>query len=89
MVVSGYLHHVTQRRVHSMDVFHSDVDRREYERMLSDEIALSGVVTVAWEYPWSSTRFHVGIVERDSLVTDRALLGLIMNWRGFLCYGAD
>ncbi len=164
IVVPGYPHHVTQRGVRSMDVFHSESDRREYLSMLGEEIAWHGVailawclmtnhvhfvavphretslagafgaahrrytrmknfavgvrgylfqgrfgscvldeshlmaaaryvelnpvrvglVTLPWEYPWSSARFHVRIAEHDSLVTDRTLLGLVSDWEGFL-----
>jgi len=34
VVVPGRPHHVTQRGVHSMNVFHSEVDSREYIGML-------------------------------------------------------
>jgi putative transposase len=44
----------------------------------------AGLVTVPWEYPWSSARFHMGIAEYDALVTDRTLLGLVTDWEGFL-----
>jgi putative transposase len=44
----------------------------------------AGLVTVPWEYPWSSARFHMGIAEYDALVTDRTLLRLVTDWEGFL-----
>ncbi|MFH1115903.1 MAG: hypothetical protein V1792_18485 [Pseudomonadota bacterium] len=44
----------------------------------------AGLVAVPWEYPQSSARFHMGIAEYDSLVTDRTLLGLVTDWAGFL-----
>lgn len=43
----------------------------------------------AGEYVWSSTRFHIGLVENDPLVTDRNLLGLVTNWEEFLCHETD
>jgi putative transposase len=43
IVVAGYPHHVAQRGVTSMDVFDSELDRREYLRMLGQEIARYGV----------------------------------------------
>jgi putative transposase len=49
----------------------------------------AGLVTVPWEYPWSSTRFHMGIAEYDSLVTDRTLLGLVSDWEEFLRSAKD
>jgi putative transposase len=164
IVIPGYPHHVTQRGVRSMDVFHSDGERREYLMMLGEETARhevsilvwclmtnhvhfvavphteaslagafgaahrrytrmknfaagvrgylfqgrfsscvldeshlaaaaryvemnpvrAGLVTVPWEYPWSSARFHMGIADYDALVTDRTLLGLVADWEDFL-----
>jgi putative transposase len=170
IVVPGYPHHVTQRGVRSMDVFHSEVDRREYLGMLGEEIApwcghsrvvshdqscplcchtaprdlaslagafgaahrrytrvknfaagvrgylfqgrfascvfdenhlmaaaryvelnpvRAGLVTLPWEYPWSSARFHMGIAECDALVTDGTLLGLVSDWEGLLRSAED
>ncbi|MEW6140411.1 MAG: hypothetical protein AB1733_19500 [Thermodesulfobacteriota bacterium] len=43
----------------------------------------AGLVTVAWKYPRPSARFHVGLAEYDSLVTDRTLLGPATDWEGF------
>ena len=40
----------------------------------------AGLVRVPWAYQWSSARFHIGITERDPLVTDRTLLGLVSDW---------
>ncbi|KAF0218949.1 MAG: hypothetical protein FD174_2465 [Geobacteraceae bacterium] len=164
IVVPGFPHHVTQRGVRSMDVFHSDEDRYAYLRFLSEEAArfgldiltwclmtnhvhfialprsetslargigeahrrytrmknftqgvrgylfqgrfgscvldrqhllaavryvawnpvAAGMVKTPWEYPWSSARFHCGLVDHDPLVKDRTLLGLITDWREFL-----
>lgn len=41
-VVPGYPHHVTQRGVRSMNVFHEESDRREYLGMLGEEIPRHG-----------------------------------------------
>ncbi len=41
-------------------------------------------VRAAWEYRWSSCRFHVGLRQRDVLVQDRDLLGLESKWRRYL-----
>jgi putative transposase len=49
----------------------------------------AGLVTLPWEYPWSSARFHMGIAECDSLVTDRTLLGLVSDWEGLLRSAED
>jgi putative transposase len=48
IVVPGYPHHVTQRAVRSVDVFHSEVDRREYLGMLGEGIARCGVAILVW-----------------------------------------
>jgi putative transposase len=38
----------------------------------------AGMVTLPWEYPWSSARFHLGITERDPLVKKSSLLKVSM-----------
>ncbi len=48
IVVPGYPHHITQRGVRSMDVFHTDEDRRQYVQFLSEEAARFGVDILAW-----------------------------------------
>jgi len=48
IVVPGYPHHVTQRGVRSMDVFHSDEDRRAYLAFLSEEAARYNVEILSW-----------------------------------------
>lgn len=48
IVVTGYPHHVTQRGVRSMDVFHSDEDRRAYLAFLSEEAARFNVEILSW-----------------------------------------
>ncbi|WP_235840230.1 transposase [Citrifermentans pelophilum] len=40
------------------------------------------MVRKAWDYQWSSARFHMG--GNDPLVTDRTLLGLVKDWRELL-----
>jgi len=42
------------------------------------------MVKQAWDYEWSSARFHVGASVSDMLVTDRTLLGLVTNWKELL-----
>jgi len=44
----------------------------------------AGVVERAWDYRWSSARFHVGRRKGDPLVGERDLLGLVDDWRGLL-----
>ena len=46
-------------------------------------------VPKAWDYRWSSCRFHVGLRQRDVLVPDRDLLGLETQWRRHLRDGDD
>lgn len=48
IVVTGYPHHVTQRGVRSMDVFHSDEDRHAYLAFLSEEAARFNVEILSW-----------------------------------------
>ncbi len=48
IVVPGYPHHITQRGVRSMDVFHSDEDRRQYLLFLAEEATRYGVDILAW-----------------------------------------
>jgi putative transposase len=48
IVVPGYPHHITQRGVRSMDVFHSDEDRRQYLQFLSEEAGRYGVDILVW-----------------------------------------
>lgn len=47
------------------------------------------MVDRAWDYPWSSARFHVGLVSSDLLVSDRTLKGLVLNWSDLLCRHND
>ncbi|MFH1117475.1 MAG: hypothetical protein V1792_26440 [Pseudomonadota bacterium] len=42
IVVPGFPHHVTQRGVRSMNVFHEESDRREYLGMPGEKIARHG-----------------------------------------------
>jgi len=44
----------------------------------------TGMVRSAEEYPWSSARFHLGLISNDVLVKDKNLLGLVENWEGYL-----
>ena len=46
------------------------------------------MVKKAWDYEWSSARFHVGERASDLLVTDRTLIGLVKDW-GELLSGDD
>ncbi len=49
----------------------------------------TGMCAWAWEYPWSSARFHVGLRKTDALVRERNLLGMESRWRSHLRSGAE
>ena len=49
----------------------------------------AGSVKRAWDYRWSSARYHVGLRNTDALVTDRDLWGLVPRWRRFLAVEDD
>jgi putative transposase len=53
-------------------------------RYVENNPVRAGMVRRAWEYPWSSAKFHVGEQKKDFLVKDRDLLGLVADWREFL-----
>ncbi|MFH1748987.1 MAG: transposase [Planctomycetota bacterium] len=44
----------------------------------------AGMVEWAWDYAWSSARYHVGLRETDELVQDHSLQGLVSDWQAFL-----
>lgn len=48
IVVPGYPHHVTQRGIRSMDVFHSEEDSRMCLGMLGEDIGRPGVSSLVW-----------------------------------------
>jgi putative transposase len=48
IVVSGYPHHITQRGVRSMDIFHSDDDRRHYLQAVKEETDRFDVEILSW-----------------------------------------
>jgi len=50
--------------------------------------ARAGMVSHAWEYPWSSSIFHSGLKGVDPLVKEKTLPALAGNWREFLS-GSD
>ena len=49
----------------------------------------AGMVGKAWEYGWSSARYHVGERQSDALVRDRELWGMVSDWRGYLSQGDE
>lgn len=48
----------------------------------------AGIVKNAWDYKWSSTRYHLGM-ENNSLINDRILQGMIDDWKEFLSTEVD
>lgn len=44
----------------------------------------AGITAKAWEYPWSSARFHVGLSARDHLTGNKDFFGTPNDWRAFL-----
>ncbi len=53
-------------------------------RYVENNPVRAGLVKRAWDYPWSSAKFHIGEQKVDVLVRDRDLLGLVANWKDFL-----
>lgn len=47
------------------------------------------IVKRPWDYPWSSARFHVGLLGQDQFVMNSPLLNDIQNWKGFLSTESD
>ena len=44
----------------------------------------------AWDYRWSSARFHVGLLRKsDALLRRRDLLGMELRWRSYLRGGQE
>jgi len=43
----------------------------------------------AWDYEWSSARYHIGMIDSDPLVYPHELLEPIDNWRLFLSKESD
>jgi len=67
IVVPGYPHHVTQRGVRSMNVFHEESDRREYLAMLGEEITRHGVSVLVWCLMTNHVHFIAVPHREDSL----------------------
>ena len=43
----------------------------------------------AWDYEWSSARYHIGLIDSDPLVSPHELLEPIDTWRLFLSKESD
>jgi putative transposase len=48
IVALGYPHHITQRGVRSLDIFHSPEDRHHYLQFIQEETARSGIEILSW-----------------------------------------
>ena len=48
IVAVGYPHHVTQRGVRSMDIFHNDNDRNQYLQFIKEESGRCEIEILAW-----------------------------------------
>ncbi len=48
VVAIGYPHHITQRGVRFLDIFHSDEDRGDYLRFVKEETDRFGVKILSW-----------------------------------------
>jgi len=44
----------------------------------------AGLVKRAWDWPWSSAAYHVGLLDEDPLVTEREYFGPVHDWRALL-----
>jgi putative transposase len=42
------------------------------------------MVKEAWEYPYSSTRYHLGITKQDALLSSNKMIESIMDYKTFL-----
>ena len=71
VVASGYPHHVTQRGVRSIPIFHTDSDRSAYLDFMAEELNRFGVEVLAWCLMTNHT--HLIVVPRDSAVLARAI----------------
>ncbi len=78
----GWRGHLWQERFSSspMDEKHLFAAVRYVER----NPVRAGIVNNAWEYKWSSARYHIGDAEKDPLISDSFLKELIGDWGDFL-----
>jgi putative transposase len=71
VVASGYPHHVTQRGVRSIPVFHNDGDRNAYLEFMAEELKRFSVDVLAWCLMTDHTQLIV--VPNDAGVLSRAI----------------
>lgn len=53
-------------------------------RYVENNPVAAGIVNHAWEYEWSSARYHVGDIRKDVLVKGKNLYGMVKDWRKYL-----
>jgi putative transposase len=53
-------------------------------RYVENNPVVAGMTKQAWLYEWSSAVYHVGAIEKDLLVDNRNLYGLVKDWRTYL-----
>ena len=95
IVAVGYPHHITQRGVRSMDIFHSDHDRVQYVQFIKEEAQSSEMDILAWclmtnhvhfiAVPHTETSFAKGFGEAHKRYT--RMKNLRDNVRGYLFQG--
>jgi putative transposase len=71
VVASGYPHHVTQRGVRSLPIFHADSDRTTYLDFMADELTRFGIEVLAWCL--MTNHIHLIVVPNDATVLSRAV----------------
>jgi putative transposase len=53
-------------------------------RCIEQNPVRAGLAGTPWEFPWSNAEAHV-VGEDDALAKAAPLLGLVSDWKGFLC----
>ena len=51
---------------------------------IAESISLSGICRHAKDFPWSSARFHLGMIDRDPLVQQSQWFGSPEDWKEYL-----
>ena len=95
IVAVDYPHHITQRGVRSMDIFHSDHDRNQYLQFIKEEAQRSEMDVLAWclmtnhvhfiAVPHAETSFARGFGEAHRRYT--RMKNFRDNVRGYLFQG--
>lgn len=95
IVAVDYPHHITQRGVRSMEIFHADDDRTQYLQFIKEESRRSGIEILAWclmtnhvhfiAVPHTETSFARGFGEAHKRYT--RMKNFSDNVRGYLFQG--